>query len=472
MLPLTLDPKRSASEQNRTYSDCKPDPVTGEAFFVLARHEERRQQLPTISTLVGPTRLAVRAWRKWSSSQRRIAIFVVASEAYSVVDRWVDSVFTECDLIQNSVSFIAAKLGLPLTQVADRFQGKTSHEVAVFFENARLQDIEDRTLQLAKWILESRATGSPLEPAGCREWLASQGGNWDRHERMIDALLPLLPAGTSPTVLVTLPESDRELAVSSLEELNGAAWHLVNILKNAPSWTVGFAISKEDWECYEKFSPESYAKALLRENLVPLRALSFEEMRTYVQDRVGSDASALDPVLMQLAAEGADQELIDCLVEADLESRCPKPYPPADDHAELPFQSVAGFESKNGPKNCRSKQEQFLFELLEGSPNLAGLFALNVKADFPFGNRPAELDLACPSLRIAIEVDGHYHFTDLDSYRRDRRKDFALQRHGYLVLRFLAQDIVPDMQLVRDTIGEAVEHRKNSRTQLMDGEKQ
>jgi very-short-patch-repair endonuclease len=46
-----------------------------------------------------------------------------------------------------------------------------------------------------------------------------------------------------------------------------------------------------------------------------------------------------------------------------------------------------------------------------------------------------------------------------DQYRRDRRKDWLYQRHGYLVLRFLAEDVVDDLESILATIVEAVAFR-------------
>ncbi len=38
------------------------------------------------------------------------------------------------------------------------------------------------------------------------------------------------------------------------------------------------------------------------------------------------------------------------------------------------------------------------------------------------------------------------------AYRRDRRKDLLLQENGYVVLRFLAEDVGKELNLVLDTI--------------------
>ena len=60
--------------------------------------------------------------------------------------------------------------------------------------------------------------------------------------------------------------------------------------------------------------------------------------------------------------------------------------------------------------------------------------------------------------RLVIELDGYYHFQDVEAYRRDRRKDWELQHRGFLVLRFLAQDVVARLEEILDTILSAVEH--------------
>ena len=60
-----------------------------------------------------------------------------------------------------------------------------------------------------------------------------------------------------------------------------------------------------------------------------------------------------------------------------------------------------------------------------------------------FCSRPAKL---------AVEIDGARHFDDKDAYRRDRRKDELLQGEGYFVLRFLAEDVLSDLDIVIDRI--------------------
>ena len=58
----------------------------------------------------------------------------------------------------------------------------------------------------------------------------------------------------------------------------------------------------------------------------------------------------------------------------------------------------------------------------------------------------------CADTRVAVELDGAQHLADAVAYRRDRRKDRLLQENGYFVLRFLAEDVGTELDMVLDTI--------------------
>ena len=63
-----------------------------------------------------------------------------------------------------------------------------------------------------------------------------------------------------------------------------------------------------------------------------------------------------------------------------------------------------------------------------------------------------EADLRCDKPRMVIELDGPQHLGDPVAYRRDRRKDQLLQENGYIVLRFLADDVAKDLDAVLDAV--------------------
>ena len=61
---------------------------------------------------------------------------------------------------------------------------------------------------------------------------------------------------------------------------------------------------------------------------------------------------------------------------------------------------------------------------------------------------------------MAVEIDGLQHLANAEAYRRDRRKDRLLQENGYFVLRFLADDVGKNLDLVLDAILRALSHRR------------
>ena len=56
----------------------------------------------------------------------------------------------------------------------------------------------------------------------------------------------------------------------------------------------------------------------------------------------------------------------------------------------------------------------------------------------------------------------HRTAADREAYRRDRRKDALLQEHGYLVLRFLAEDLGTRLDAVLDEVVRALAGRMPS----------
>jgi very-short-patch-repair endonuclease len=117
-----------------------------------------------------------------------------------------------------------------------------------------------------------------------------------------------------------------------------------------------------------------------------------------------------------------------------------------------------------GASRARSATEAFLYRRMETLPDISGRFRLNAELPIPFdGNGRMEVDFVCEDARIVIELDGPQHLESVEAYRRDRRKDLLLQENGYLVLRFLAEDVGQHLDAVLDAIRRALSHcRKQS----------
>lgn len=117
----------------------------------------------------------------------------------------------------------------------------------------------------------------------------------------------------------------------------------------------------------------------------------------------------------------------------------------------------------DGADRARSATEAFLYRRLETLPHTKGRFRVNVSLPIAFdGFEQLEVDLLCADARVAVEVDGTQHLADPVAYRRDRRKDQLLQENGYLVLRFLGEDVGKELDLVLDTILRVLSARRPS----------
>jgi very-short-patch-repair endonuclease len=133
----------------------------------------------------------------------------------------------------------------------------------------------------------------------------------------------------------------------------------------------------------------------------------------------------------RLVSDGVDVPLAQLFVHAT--------RPPADD--------------AEGAARARSASEAFFFRRLETHPQLAGRFRLNTRLSIPFDERSEmEVDFLCSATKLVIEIDGPQHLGDAAAYRRDRRKDALLQSHGYLILRFLADDLGKHLDAVLDQV--------------------
>jgi very-short-patch-repair endonuclease len=127
-------------------------------------------------------------------------------------------------------------------------------------------------------------------------------------------------------------------------------------------------------------------------------------------------------------------------------------------HVARPIASDA-----EGVARARSASEAFLYRRLQTLPATSGRFHLNAQLPIPFGAQGRmEVDLLCEKARLVIELDGGQHLADAEAYRRDRRKDAALQEKGYFVLRFLAEDLGKRLDDVLDAIQRALAHQEHA----------
>jgi very-short-patch-repair endonuclease len=250
--------------------------------------------------------------------------------------------------------------------------------------------------------------------------------------RVLAAVHALVPEGLAPALLVSGPAAPPWLAE--------AARLAAQVCDAVPSLPVALQATPSEVDAYLR-DGESQARALVREGRVSLEAPSAREVGLRLESLGFPADRAPSGLLERLAEDGVPDEVLARYGEAARELEAAAHSPEAMDRA-------------------RSSAERFLYALLEALPDTRGLFELNARAEFHLRGRAVEVDFLSRRLRVAIEVDGYHHFRDEARYRRDRRKDLALQCHDYWVVRFLAQDVVARLEEIRDTLREVVSLRR------------
>jgi very-short-patch-repair endonuclease len=378
-----------------------------------AHHRRRQAGIPTVSFLVGPVAVGASGFARWARAAGRDVARATATELLAVADAWTGCVRQSIDLRAHAARALAAAArGDAPERLVRRLARQGEHERELFLCAHAAPDAElDR---LCRELLGGRA------PATDPDAMAT-----------LRALAELLPEPQAPALLLA-----RDPARPAAAWLAAAGAAAERIADAAPRLAVAVACdvpTSTSGEPLLEGCPASRALALLREGALPAAGLDAEGIAASLA-AAGVDPRPLAASIERLAADGADDDLVDRFLDA----------------ATVRYAATATLD------RARSAAEQFLHALLESLPATAGRFRLNQPAGFAFGGRPAEVDMLCEPLRLAVEIDGYHHFQDAEAYRRDRRKDLALQRHGYLVLRFLAEDVVPRLEHVLETIVSAV----------------
>ncbi len=390
----------------------------------LERHQRRREQgIPTLTVFAGPPGSAMSLWRRWLHSRGQTLCVSSGTHEGEVSRDWMETLARSRNLEDDAADFLGAAAGLAPGELRSRLKGRTTHERDVLLQELFPTIPGGDVSAACRCLLQSaqviHKSGEPLDAVleACeRDSL-----------RALMALQALVPKGAAPALL---------LSGLGADWLTRAARVSARLCDAVPSLVVALQVERPVADTYLR-GAESQALALVREGLLELEAPSPEELKRRLKALGVKAPEALAGSLTRLAADGVTDEVLTRFGEAARESEAAITQPEAADRA-------------------RSHAESFLHSLLEALPATQGLFELNQRAEFRINNRPVEVDFLSRRLRVAIELDGYYHFRDEEAYRRDRRKDLALQRHGYLVLRFLANDVVARFEEIRDTILEVV----------------
>ncbi len=392
----------------------------------IVRHQSRRAYgVPTVGALIGPVGLSVRAWREWTHTDHRPSVVANTIDTDDLLAEWVAAAFATSTPAGLAGVWLAAVTKRAPDAVAAEFGRMTRYDLDTLRRSLPF-DANEPGPTAAFLILFDRA--NKIEPDPIR-FVRELG----EATRTVRAVVELYPPELWPALLLVPPTG------AGADLYLGAARALERISTAEPRLPVALALTSDDFAALVARHSDARAVALLREGFVELRGVSGNELRANLC------AAGIDPppaTVDRLSADGVAAVVASAFVAASRSVRSPT--------------------SEDIESDFRSVHEAFLFEQLESMPQTAGLFRPNHPLNFRHGHATAEGDLVAETLMLAVEVDGGFYHLNADQYRRDRRKDWLYQRNGYLVLRFLAEDVVSELELVLDTILEAVAQRRAS----------
>jgi hypothetical protein len=415
--------------------------TASEPSSALNRHQSRRDSgLPTVSVLSGSERLAPREARQWAEGRGRSIVEVTDHRLDAMVNAWADALASEGHLRRRIVARLARQMGEDADELEGRISRMSRSELDLFLDTS-LPDQDGAGVEAAcRWILRESLDGKDIPAPGLADRLGaalSGRAGVEPAERALLALKALVPLDPGPVILASRSTGGPEAP----DWFESTARSLARLVLNQPQVTAILATDPTRLEAYLRLAPESREKALIRSGVIAVPGLGGARISRRPDAVIPLAASGQSGTTRDFADDGTPSWLVDLFFDVALAASEP------DDPLAI--------------DRARSAAERYLFERLESLPTTAGLFELNSTLDISFGpGRLMEVDLASHVLKLAIEIDGHYHFQGEDAYRRDRRKDFLLQKRGYLVIRILAEDVVRRLEDVLALILEAVELRR------------
>jgi Protein of unknown function (DUF559) len=335
-------------------------------------------------------------WTEWIHRRRLRVAATDSEDAREMVSAWATVLARGRDLTADAEAFVS-RCQPTGSQRTLNFRRKLAHERRVLLNGLTPPPPSAlRLWELCRGLLEGPLPSpAGVLPEAVRETIAREP------VAALQMLLALVPTTDDVPALRFRAGRDAVLGLRTVTSLCAAA----------PALTAACVLS-----------PQSFAEHLRRGNSrVPAMMM---EGRLDIEEppspftRIG--AGSLTAV--QLRQEGIPESIISLLTEVE--------------------QDLASPRGEKGRDRARSRPERLLFEFLQYHRSTRGLFAQNESLEVENGERSWQVDLLCRELRLAVEIDGYYHFRDEAAFRRDRRKDVDLQRAGYLVYRVLADDVL------------------------------
>ncbi len=396
------------------------------AIARLSLHQSQRcQAIPTLSVLRGKAIAARQLWILWSDQTHRLTGVRVYTSTAALLETWLTAIAHHYDLRSRILQNFATLAHRSEAELTDWLVHTSDYQRQLFWQQlAPLSEDVEQLRAILDWL--------PAFPSSAPQTKRLALADSSTVLASFAAVARLFPPSAVPGLLVLLPEDDRATV---------ALTALAQMVEAVPQMPVTLALTVAQVQYLLNELPESRAKAMLRSGLIDVPSSELGNIRQRLSDR-NLDSEQLQSLLNLAKTHGTTPDVLDTALALL-------------DPAHQP-------ETAEAAEVYRSQAEWFLAQYLEAKPTTTGRFQVNARLDIDFGGRPMEVDFLDGAAKIVIELDGHYHFQCLDNYRRDRRKDRLLQQQGFLVLRFLSEDVVRDLEGILDAVDQALATRSSS----------
>lgn len=388
--------------------------------LVLDRQQFRRNQgIPTLTVLAGPVGPGIHLWKKWNGN-RPVAL-PPRNSSLSPIAIWTATAITSGGLRAGAIRWLAKACNLSPSDAETRWSAHTPHDLCHALDCIPART--DTAAAVCRLLLAMERKVDFVDAGLIAESLCAESrARGESEEAFLAGVASLMSPDQCPAILF-IPEQDKlEVSVQFICRLLGAA----------PTLPVALAIAADVAEIALRQSSDERWLAVLREGLVRIEGIKRQDILNRLET-AGLAADDLSASLDILEAGGTSPDATDLFVET--------------------ARVLKLEESEENEDRARSSAERFLFELLESLPQTTGRFQLNQPLEFRHGSKAAEADLLAADCKLVVEIDGsYYHLSSKDAYRRDRKKDWLFQQHGYRVLRFLADDVVTALEEILNTI--------------------
>jgi hypothetical protein len=271
-----------------------PTPTPESVSARLTQHQRRREQgTPTISVLIGPLGVGLRAWRDWAKQSGRLAVHAAVpdpSDPSEALVEWLAASLGRDDRVDLVAAWLAGLLHRPATALAAELAGATHYDLGLLRSRLPvaysdpaavaaftvLANRDAGAVTLARRVLHALAVGQPTDPT-------------ESARRVARAVLALCPPARVPALLIYPPAPPDPAANGWLRRALGT---LERISNDQPRLALALAVPRDWGDTLLAQYPDSRAAAYLREGWIDLPAVEQAEL---VQRLQSAGVSPLPP---------------------------------------------------------------------------------------------------------------------------------------------------------------------------------